>query len=199
MTALGGAAAVHADGAAAGDRRRSGGAALGVLCRRPCRLHVRQRQRHAGRSDARVRGIASAGGVTGYGTFFGGVQAGYEHFFAVAADARASKSTCRSPITAISRRSCPIARRAPARPTNSSNIWQACAAAPATPWARGHRSSPAASPGRARATRAPTSPPATRTPTPAISGWATCWAAASTIASIHAGRRGPNISTPTSD
>ena len=33
---------------------------------------------------------------------------------------------------------------------------------------------------------------------PAISGWATCWAAASTIVSIHAGRRGPNISTPTS-
>jgi len=27
-------------------------------------------------------GIASAGGVTGYGAFFGGVQAGYEHFFA---------------------------------------------------------------------------------------------------------------------
>src|SRR6476619_555364 len=26
-------------------------------------------------------GIASAGGVTGYGTFFGGVQTGYEHFF----------------------------------------------------------------------------------------------------------------------
>jgi high affinity Mn2+ porin len=26
-------------------------------------------------------GIASAGGVTGYGTFFGGVQAGYEHYF----------------------------------------------------------------------------------------------------------------------
>ena len=26
-------------------------------------------------------GVASAGGVTGYGAFFGGVQAGYEHFF----------------------------------------------------------------------------------------------------------------------
>jgi high affinity Mn2+ porin len=27
-------------------------------------------------------GVASAGGTSGYGTFFGGVQAGYEHFFA---------------------------------------------------------------------------------------------------------------------
>src|SRR4029077_331093 len=27
-------------------------------------------------------GVASAGGVTGYGAFFGGVQAGYEHYFA---------------------------------------------------------------------------------------------------------------------
>ena len=27
-------------------------------------------------------GIAAAGGITGYGTFFGGVQAGYEHFLA---------------------------------------------------------------------------------------------------------------------
>ena len=57
-TALGtvGGAGIHADGAAAGQRRRSGGAAFGILCRRSCRLHVRQRQRHLGRSDRHCRG-----------------------------------------------------------------------------------------------------------------------------------------------
>ena len=73
--------------------------------------------------------IASAGGSSPYGALFGGVQAGYEHFFAsrLMLGVEARRVVPRLPDDL--RRSCRTAPPAPGRPTSNSNTWRACAAA----------------------------------------------------------------------
>ena len=142
-------------------------------------------------------GVALGRRTTPYGALFGGVQAGYENIFPsrlmLGIEADVSFPNYEDASKVLSYRA-----TGTGTPARNSNGWRPCAAASDTTSAPGRPSSPAASPGPARAFRASISRPATRTPIRATFGWATCWAAASTTGSTRAGRRAPSISTPTS-
>ena len=83
----------------------------------------------------------------------GGVQMGYEHYFPsrlmLGIELDGSFPDYLDDPQVLSYRA-----TAPGRPAKNSNGWRACAAASATTWADGRPSSPAASPGPARASRA---------------------------------------------
>ena len=101
----------------------------------------------------------------------------------LAPDAGRRGSTCRSPAHRTSRRSCPTARPAPARPTSSSNISAACAAASGydmgrwTPFVTGGIAWASTRFSRTDLTTGNEDAKPEQHPR-----WATCWAAASTTA-----------------